>query len=233
MNYIWDVPIQAKHQQVDLSEVTFAFSEDSSPYMELSPKFLNQTELPTRIDVNPYFRLFSIFKSLFDANYAKYPELREVLFDILLHFLAQVDVNQGLEKVEFYKRFIHEDIKRGLLGQEVKQGFEHFTLAEKSILLDNIYKFYKLGKHLFFLRRTVKQIFRRVIFYTKCGRQNRVVLFINRPVSSRNRQKLKLIKELFLPLNFELDAYWQHHFGVVGVRKTMQIGNISVYWEGS
>lgn len=229
MNYIWEVPIRAKHQQVDLSEVSFKLSQNFSPYLELSNELLNRKEVDKEIEVNPYYRFFSIFKQLFSADYYKYDELRNVFFDLLLHFLAQVDIYQGMDKVEFYKKFIKRDIKNNALGNVVKDSFEYFTLAEINILLDSIYKFYSIGKHFFFLEETLKRIFNKINFYLKQHGNNEVILFINQAETEKNKAKLKIIKEIFLPLDYTMEVYWQDHFGIIGVEETMQINKIAIY----
>ncbi len=229
MNYVWEVPIRAKHQQVDLSDVNFKLSQNFSPYLELSNEFLNKKEVQPQIEVNPYYRFFTIFRQLFSADYYKYDELRNVLFDLLIHFLAQTDSYQGMDKIEFYQKFIRRDIKNNAFGTVVKDCFEYFTLAEINILLEQIYKFYSIGKHFFFLEETVKKIFSKIIFYLKQRGDNEVILFINEAKTDKNKAKLKIIKEIFLPLDYKLEVYWQDHFGIIGVEETMQINKIAIY----
>ncbi len=228
MNYVWELIIRAKHQQVDISELTFMLSKNFSPYLELSNEFLNKKLVEQEIEVNPYYRFFAIFKQLFSANYYKYDELRNVFFDLLLHFLAQIDIYQGMDKVEFYKKFIRKDIKNNALGDVVKDCFEYFSLAEINILLENIYKFYNLGNHIFFLEDTVKKIFGRAILYLK-QYNNEVIIYINQYQTSRNKAKLEIIKEIFLALEFKMKVYWKDHFGIIGVKETMKINKIAIY----
>lgn len=230
MNYIWDVVIQSQHQQINLKNIEFNFKQIFSPYVELNTRYVNQKKLELTNDVNPYFRFHSIFKNLFNAEYFQFKELREVLFDILVHFLARVDVNQGMEKVTFYWEFIYRDIKKGLLGEKAKAEIKNFTLKEKIILLDNIYKFYNLGKHFYFLRRVVKGIFEDIIMYVKKkSEDNKIIIFINRKGTQSNKEKLKVIKDIFLPVNYELDVYWENHFGVVEVIDSLRIGEMGIY----
>ncbi len=229
MNYIWNVLVRAKQREVGLEEIEFKLPAIYSPYMELSPEEINFTEVPEEIDVNPYYRFYEIFKDLFNPNYLRHQELREVFLDLTLHFLGQIDMLQGMNKIDYYKQFIYQDIKDGQFGETVKEGIDQFSRREKNIVLENICKFYKVGKHIYHLRDTVKRVFQGSILYVVREEINEVLLYVAAPKTTANQQKLEVIKTLFLPLEFKIATYWEYHFGVIGVAPTMEIGKTAIY----
>jgi hypothetical protein len=232
MNYIWDLIVKAKNEDIDLKEIEFRLANSYSPYMELSNQEINFSEIESEIEINPYYRFLEIFKSLFLPNYNKYEELRNNILDIMIHFLTEIDIYQGMDKVEYHKKFIYEEIKNGYFGDIVKKGIENLDFKEKNILLRNIYKFYNTGNHIYHLKETIKQIFENSIVYVNNDNINEILIYISQFQTQENLIKLKLIKKLFLPLNFKVKAYWGKHFGIIGVIETMKIGEISVYRKG-
>ena len=91
MNYVWDVIILARQLGVEIKKINFVEAKSYSPYMELSYKDINSTIIEGDIEVNPYYRFYEIFKDLFNINNSEEVELRETLFDILMHFLSRID----------------------------------------------------------------------------------------------------------------------------------------------
>ena len=66
MNCLWEVMLKAKEQGVPEKNIRFQVSRAFSPYMEVSCPCLNQDtleDIPV-IEVNPYYRFYSIFKDL-------------------------------------------------------------------------------------------------------------------------------------------------------------------------
>lgn len=58
---------------------------------------MNQSVLTDlAVEVNGIYRYAAIFERSLEERMGRYPELRELLFDILMHYLAQLDLRQGL-----------------------------------------------------------------------------------------------------------------------------------------
>jgi hypothetical protein len=229
MDYIWDVLITAKNEGLDLKDITFKLAASYSPYMELSDEDINFKGIDSEIEINPYYRFSEIFKDFFNPDYGEYQQLREVLFDIIIHFLGQIDLKQGMDKIEYHKKFIYSELQAGYFGEEVKIGIRHFGLYELNILLRNFYKFYLTGDHIYYLKDTIENIFKGSIVYLNQERISEIIVYINDCSNKENQMKLKVIESLFLPINFKLTAYWEYHFGVIDVEETMEIGKISIY----
>jgi len=229
MNYIWELIVRAKNENIDLKEISFKLANRYSPYMELSNQDINSKQVEAEAEINPYYRFFDIFKELFMPDYDDYQELRGVFLDIVVHFLTTIDLKQGMYKQEYYKKIIYHEIKGGYFGQVVEEGIDYFTNQEKSLLLDNIYRFYNTGNHIYHLKDTIKKLFKDSIIYVNCYEINEVLIYIGQVKNQTNLMKLKVIKELFLPVNFKITTYWEKHFGIIGVVETMTIGEISIY----
>jgi hypothetical protein len=229
MNYIWDLVIRAFQNGIPQAKLRFVPAKSYSPYMELSQADLNFTQVEQEIEINPYYRFYEIFKDLFNINNHEDQELRRVLLDVTIHFLTGIDLRQGMNKTEYYLRFIQREIAAGVFGAAVQKDFDLFSPAEQGALAKNIYRLLITGELLYLLKDTVRQIFTNSTIYVNYETTNELLFFINYEKTAINLAKLNLINELFLPLQFKTIIYWKDHFGVIGADETMQIDHIALY----
>lgn len=229
MNYIWELAIRAERQGYSIKDLTFLMAEVYSPYMELSLSELNKTEVPKFVEINPYYRFYAIFKDLFEPDDFEAEELRKTLFDIIIHFLSKIDRLQGMNKTEYYMNFIIADLERGTFGEQIRESFIFFKSSERNIIARNIYRMYKTGQMLHLLKDTVGQVFNRSIIYVNYEVKDELLFFLDYQKTIQNEKKLTLITEIFLPVRFRIEVYWNYHFGVIDNDATMVIDNIVIY----
>jgi hypothetical protein len=229
MNYIWDLVINARQAGVPMEKLTFIPARIYSPYMELSNEHLNFKAIEPKVELNPYYRFYEIFKDLFDINNEEDRELRDVLFDVAIHFLIRIDLRQGMNRTEYYLRFILRELAGGSFGPLVRERFGFFNESEQYIVAENIYRLLLTGAMLTLLKNTIRRIFKNATIYANYETANELLFFIPCEKSELNVGKLELITELFLPLQFITLIYWQDHFGVIGMDETMHIDHIAMY----
>ena len=41
--------------------------------------------------------------------------------------------------------------------------------------------------------------------------------------------KMQFVKDMFLPIGFELRIFWQYHFGIIGIDATMKLDEMALY----
>lgn len=230
MNYIWDVLLRAKSQHISPDQITFKLATSYSPYMEVSFEYLNITKLETTtVEVNPYYRFYSIFKDLFHIDYQEDLSLREVLLDVLMHYLAHIDLKQGLCKKEYYRKFIEADLKNGIYGQKNADIYSKISYMEKSILLDGILMLYKTGVSQHIFRKMMKVFFNKSYIYQNQDKKNELLIYIGESKSELNKDKLQMLCDIFLPLNTKISVYWKYHFCIMGLSETSILNEIALY----
>lgn len=229
MNYMWDLSIKAKNSGIPKEAINFIPAKVCSPYMELCSDNINESCIEKNVEVNPYYRFYEIFKDMFSIDNKDNEEFRNVLFDILMHFLTDIDINEGMNKKEYYEAFILQDIENYIFGEKVKESIKAFNLEERVFILQNILKLYTTGETLYVLKTVMKGIFKKSIVYSNKDGKDELIFYIGEEKSEVNKTKLKLITELFLPIKFKLEVYFEKHFGIIGVEETMRIDNIALY----
>ncbi len=229
MNYIWDLLIQAEEEGFLTKDIYFHLAKIYSPYMELSPQLLNSQEIEQHVEVNPYYRYFDIFKDLFHPDHTTDEAFRDALLDITLHFLAEIDRMQGLNKKEYYICFMLRDIEANVFGKLVRDKIKSFSKKEQEIIALNMLRLYQTGEALYLIKDTLKNIFKNCFIYVKSEENDELLLYIHQKKTIENINKVQLIQEIFLPIGFQMEVYWQYHFGIIDVEETMKLDRIALY----
>jgi hypothetical protein len=231
MNYIWELLIKAEHQGITKKEIHFTQAQNFSPYMELSPLIINTQliEHDHPIEINSYYRYFEIFKEIFHPNCEVNEEIKEYLVDIVIHFLAEIDRMQGMNKREYYIRFLSREIVNHVFGKQMSDIFYTFEKNEQELVLFNILRLYRTGETLYLLKDTMKRLFTNCTIYTKSEGTDEVLLYIGKEKNGIDEAKILFVQTLFLPIGYKLEVYWKNHFGIIDVEETMQIDRIALY----
>ncbi|MBE0337705.1 MAG: iron-dependent peroxidase [Bacillota bacterium] len=229
MNYVWDLLMRAKEQELDVNSFRFVPAVSYSPYMELSLTELNTSELEQVVEINPYYRFYSIFRDLFPPDAEEYLELRESLFDIMIHFLAETDLYQGMNRREYHIRFVQRDIGNGIFGPKVSESFAQLNREEQDAIAEGLLRLYETGEAVHLLKETMRRVFHRSIIYTNCEEKDELLIYIGQEETQLSRIKADLILDLFLPARFTIELYWTRHFGILEADPTMKIDAIALY----
>ena len=229
MNYIWDLLIKAENEGSRKQAIQFIPADTYSPYMELSNEMINTQTIDQIVEVNPYYRYYEIFKDLFPPEAQGEEEFKIIFFDLLLHFLADIDRVQGMNKHDYYVRFVLKDIEAATFGDSVKSKMIGFTQREKEQIAANILRLYQTGEEIYLLKDTMKKMFKDCIIYLKCEVKDELLIYIGQEKCAITQSKVDLILEIFLPIRFHTEIYWQQHFGIIDVEETMQLDKIALY----
>ena len=109
------VALRADQLGVPREKLRYTPARVSSPYMEAAFENLNQSLLEDPVvEANPLYRFSSIFSRLFDINTEGLEQTRQVFFDVVMQYLVQLDLRQGLCREEYYLRFLLKDFQDGV-----------------------------------------------------------------------------------------------------------------------
>jgi len=229
MRYIWELLIQAKAQGIDPQQIVYLIPKQFSPYLEVNFENLNQAELPTEIEVNPYYRFNEIFKDYFHPENTEDVSIRQVLFDLILHYLADIDIYRGMTKREYQIQFVLKDIENGLFGVEAKDCLTCLTFTERKLVGNYLLQLYHMQEEIYLFEEAVKQWFNHATVYANTRESDKIFLYLAEKESVNLLKKIKLLSILFLPFKYELEIYWQYLFGIIAVDETMGIDQMVIY----
>lgn len=214
--------MQANKQGIAFSDLCFTPAKSAVPYMETAFPAVNTKELDcSPIEINSLYRFQSIFAPLLNKDNTEHMELREALFDILLHSLMLQDLRQGLSKQEFYMSFLAEDIRRGEFGREFQDILDSFTLMERTWLLSCMVKLYLTGCSIELFRQVVRVLYPRSIVYFLSDTRQELLFYVGKAETETRHKQILFICRTFLSADIQIYPYWLHHFGVIGYDETM------------
>lgn len=228
MNYIWDILIRAQNQGIKKDKLKFINADVSSPYMETSFAYLNNTIIPKglEIEVNPNYRFHEIFKELFNINIQEDRQIRDVILDIILHYLGEVDLMSGLSKEEFYKIFIYRDIVNKIYGEELAENIKYLNKEELDVVLNGFLSLIKTGTSMILFNKIIKNIFSNSTVYISQDVNKSLYIYLGVRKTKENIGKINAIINTFLPIDFSIKLFWNMHFAIIGIEDTMFIDKI-------
>ena len=229
MNYIWEVMIRAKEKGIDEADVFFKYGKPFSGYMELSFEDMNETDILHEIEINPFYRYYSIFKELFEPNVNENEELVEAIHDLIIHHLKDIDVLMGMNKRDYYINFVIEDMKNGYFGDYIQEKIDIFTNGEKKIIANSILNLYKTNECMHLLKDTVSRIFRNAYIFSNISERDEIILFLRTKETKEKQEQIEVLKYLFLPFKCNVEVYWEQIFGILGVNEFMRNDEIMNY----
>ncbi len=224
--YIWGTP----------ETVEFKVSEEISPYMEMNEYIINQDMNKKILEVNPYLRFFDIFYHFNEICINKDKLNEECLLfkndfeNKTLLYLRKLDFINGTTILDIYCEKLISEIEKGIYGENLKKYIEEVSIKDREIIALGIIKriFYEYEEFKI-LKIIINNFFKDNIIYRNLDNENEIILYLNYKRDKQNVYRVKIIKEVFLPLGFELKTYWSHHFGIINLDEVFKIEKMGVF----
>lgn len=226
MNYIWDILLRAREQGFSDADVFFCQAENYSPWYEQSFSCLNEAQVTDpHIEINTLYRFSSIFQELLHEQAR--PELQKYLLDVAAHILADRELLSGLCSQDFYVQKLMLEMRAGTLGTGLASMCAVFNRDEQRKLAALLLLQYQVGSALPIFQKAVTQFYPDCLVYQVKHEPEVILLYLGLPASEEPR--IYALRELFLPVQYQLRVFWEPHFGVIGVDATMHTDNIEIY----
>lgn len=224
--YIWGTP----------ETVEFKVSEEISPYFEMNEDIINQDMSKKILEVNPYLRFFDIFYHLSEININKDKlNLKCLLFkddfeNKALLYLRKLDFIKGTTVLDLYCEKLISEMEKGIYGGNLKKYIQEISEKDREIIALGIVKriFYEYEEFKI-LKIIINNFFKDNIIYRNLDNENKIILYLNYKRNKQNMYRMKIVKELFLPLGFKLKIYWNNHFGIINLDEVFKIEKMGVF----
>ena len=229
MTYIWEVLLKADEQHFLRKNVRFINAKTSAPYTEVTYADINRTDITEDpIEINPLYRFSAIFEPLL-KGLEDYPELKECLFDIIMHYLAEINMYEGICKKEYHGLFLFNDIKNGKYGQRYKDVFQTFTHEQVRFVVENMVRLYETGASITLYTAVMRKIYKRSIRYFNVAEQRELLLYIGKSETPELRLQVEFLLSMFVPFDYVVHLFWDMHFGLIGVDETLELDKFVVF----
>ncbi len=179
MNYIWDIVIKAKQNGIKADKLFFKQGKDVSPWYEQSFSSINQNEVDdSKIEINSLYRFNDLFGKYLHEGFLENIEFKEKFFDLVIHFLSEIDLAKGISKESIYLLQLEEEIDNGVFGEKIRDNFKVFNKNEKDKILPIVLLQLKLGSSLYNFRQALKNIYPDVLLYQIKEKPHRILIYL-------------------------------------------------------
>lgn len=229
MNYIWDITIKAHLDGFRKYELFFNQGKHISPWYEQSFTNINQSKIEnTNIEINALYRFDDIFGRYFQEAFLEYSDFKKYFFDIIIHFLCELDLSRNISKESIYLSEIKSDIENNVWGKNIKDKLSCFG-NQIDIIITLILLQLRVGSSFYIFKKAFKSIYPKAILYQMKKQSNLLLIYLGMKKSEIELNKIEFIQDMFLPLGFITRIFWDKHFGICGVNSTMVSGYIELF----
>lgn len=229
MNFIWEIVKKANMQSIKSEELFFCQSDQVSPWYEQSFTSLNQKEIDSKIiEINALCRFSGIFNNILHKELEGYEEYRKYIYDVFIHFLAELDLNSHLTRDDFYLSRLQNEIIDGVCGEKYGITIARMNFYDRKNLIDLLYHEMHTTATLTIFRNAIRMIYTDALLYQLKDKPNELILYVGMK-KLKEEQKVNFIIDMFLPLGFDIRIFWENHFGVMSVDATMELDEIELF----
>ena len=235
LNFTWDITLQAAKDNFNSHKLFFKPAESYSPYIEQSFKNINQKHIDQlEIEINPLLRFTPIFEYLLHPDvvnliFKNQQQFIYHFFDLLTHFITEIDLCHGLTRREFYIRRIRREILTGVYGETAAIGMNELSREKQIAVADEMLRVIEIGSSVHSFCYIMKQIFEGCIIYQNNKRPQIIYVYVDKRRDESLQKQWQFIRESFLPIDFEVKIFWDYHFGILGIKETMQLDSIAIF----
>ena len=235
MNLLWDIVLRAQKQGWREEELFFQQAKEYSPFYEQTFSYINETSISQGvIEVNLLYRFAGIFQELlhpedYETEEAQYEEFRRYLIDILLHMILFSDLRHGLTRREIYIDRLLIELRNGSYWKEAAEDFALIEADRQNRLAALLLTQMETGSSLKKFRKALRILYPNALLYQIKEERKKLILYLAEEENEQRKRTIRLAKDLFLPIGFELRVFWKYHFGIIGVEDTMQLDKIALY----
>lgn len=230
MNYAWEAALAADRMGISRETMRYIPIQSGSPYAEVALKDINGSILEDmNVEINPLYRFSKEFAAIFDINQEEYEKTRILLFDIYLQYMVQLDLRQGLSRQEYMLRFFLGDLLNGACGPKAAEALNRFKKEDLRQLLFLIKRLYQNGSSLFLFREAIRCIYPKSLIYANNENTWQILVYVGKKQNREEQIKLEFLQEMFLPINYQIYLFWEHHFGIIDVDETMVMDEMVLF----
>lgn len=230
MQYLWEVALQADEDGVAREALQYVPAKVFSPYIEASFPDLNSSCIEEQVvEANPLYRFAAVFGEVLDVNLTASQKTRELLFDVCMQYMIQLDLRQGMTRDEYYLRFILQDILQGAYGEAAACAVRCFAARELRGVLSCILTLDRCGGALALFRRAMRIVYPKSMVYLSNEIFREILIYIGRKDTEEERRKVDFLLQFFLSPEYTAHLFWEHHFGIIDIDVTMELGEMELF----
>lgn len=158
----------------------------------------------------------------------EYGKLRESVTNLIYHQLAEDDAMSGMTKEEYYKKLLFQDLLDGAYGTMAKEAAEMLDRDEREIVLSGLLRQYQTGSSLDIFKDMMEALIPDNIVYQSNENFYEIFVYVGGKKNKKTETKMNFLLQMFMELPYQVDIYYEYHFGIIGMEETMKMDEITL-----
>lgn len=207
--------------------IHFLQAKSFSPYSEFSKQWIQEKGDRCELTINGFYRYDRIMEPLF-RNETVSQEMKDWLFDVYMHYLTELEFRKG---ITWQEGKIWEHMRRlrdGVYGDEMREIFLELTGEEQYYIASTMERQASNRESVYLFSDCMVAVMHDGVVYKNKQRDKELLFYINQKKTSAGERKIAFMREMFMPLGYQLEVLWERHFGVLGYKQTLELGEIEL-----
>lgn len=149
--------------------------------------------------------------------------LDDDLFNILMHFIAHLDLLSGIDEAQIEADRVQAKLINGNYGIAIKKAYEGLSEIEQGILLNWI-TFKKEVSDVNFCKAILGMLKKCLIYKIKEG----FIVYVDEKENERVKNIIELCAFFLLPVQSKVKIHFKYHIGIISKNETMVLGKIRI-----
>lgn len=230
MDLLWDIALRARQQGMQEADLFFVQAQEYSPFYEQSFPCINETQVHDgTIELNLLYRFAEIFEDIMAQDAQEMPQLNRYLIDAALHVILDSDLHHGMTRRDVYILRLLYEMEQGIYWKEAAGHLDAIPVKDRNRIAALMLGQIQTGSSLRTFCRGLRLAYPDAVLYQIRTDRKKLLLYLKEGCTCQNEEKLSLIRDLFLPIGYDLRVFWQHHFGIIGVDEAMRVDDAALY----
>lgn len=198
-----------------------------SPYTEFSSSWKEVKGRIQELTINGFYRYDKVMQPLF-TNETVSKEVKDRLFDIYMHYLVELEYRNGVTDREKEIHAYMTELQDGFYGEEVRATYFTLTSKEQYTIAYLLMKQSNTRESIQKYSTGIVELLENGIVYKNRYNEKQLLIYVNNKKNEHDLNKIQMVDELFKPLEYETQVFWDNHFGVINEKQTMMIDEIEL-----
>ena len=214
----------------DLQQIEFFQPQEFCPYLEIDHFDIYEQDKKKKIAYNGMYRYEKIFTDLFEKDTIDKAD-KDWLFDVMIHVLLLLEFRNGISKKEYEIRKKIQRIKLGMYGQKAKKQINLLDAKSQYIVGNYMERQERIGASVTLFGEVCRWLIADGVLYKNSIDSKKLILCCNENVlkNPEINAKIELLKQMFLPLEYEVCVYADETLGIIGENITMQADKMVMF----
>lgn len=198
MNYVWEAALQADAERIPREKIRYVPVDNGSPYTEIVRELINEKSLgEPEVLINPLYRFADVCSDIFSKNLEGFEQTREIFFRVLMQYMVQLDLRQGLDKQEYDLCFLIKDILQGVFGKDAAFIIRSFEKEKLRQLLRLILKLYQCGSSVYLFREVMRYLYPDSLVYASNEDVRQILIYVGRKETETEQKSWSFCRACF------------------------------------